>query len=184
MHTKIRKIVTPVDEPVPVPAGTSLVDEEAVARLDAVKTELALVSERVTKLRSEVIERQKKMSEAEMSTRNNIGIDMPSEENVAADSEEDINNTAAAMKESMSKLGTTLLSLASTMPDKMESLARNIEVCQDEMSGQDSEIDQSMDGETGDMSSMEAENQPEETAEEVDENDEDAEDLFASMIGR
>ena len=106
----------------------SQVDQEAVERVEKCRAELTAIGERVATLRKEVVSRQEKVEAEELAARNEVSIDdfEDSGEEASSNSE-----TLSNMKQSMTKLGSNLVNLAQTMPDKMEGFAKTIEAVQE-----------------------------------------------------
>ena len=112
--------------------------------MDACKEEHREVSDRIKVLREAVIERSRKLNrgELEVNGAGAGGVDSPGVDSplrLEAEGSPGDDGAAAglaapevtAMKQSMTKLGTSLNVLAQTMPDKMDGFARTICAVQD-----------------------------------------------------
>jgi len=100
-----------------------------------------------------------------------------------------------AMKGSMTKLGNHLVNLAQTMPDKMEGLSKTIEAVTDGHKKDDDDVNEAIakGSKAGDFdgdrsllndSAMTEGTEGTEGGEEESEEEDNAEDMFASMVGR
>ncbi|GMH87553.1 hypothetical protein TL16_g10895 [Triparma laevis f. inornata] len=147
IKSKVQKIV---QQKVKEVDGGEEVDQEAKERVEKCQGELAAIGERVTSLRKEVVSRLEKVEAAELAARNDVSI-----EDFEDDSEEasSTTETIGSMKQSMTKLGATLVNLAQTMPDKMEGFAKTIEAVQEGADKTDDVNEEVRVGEAGKSSS-------------------------------
>ncbi|GMI14626.1 hypothetical protein TrVE_jg5501 [Triparma verrucosa] len=186
IKTKVQKIVS---QKVKEVDGGEEVDQEAKERVEKCQAELAAIGERVTTLRKEVVSRLEKVEAAEIAARNDVSIEDFEDNSEEASS---TTETIGSMKQSMTKLGATLVNLAQTMPDKMEGFAKTIEAVQEGADKTDDVNEEIAKGSvpttntnTSFASNTNNVSQAQEEDEDEDESgDADAEDMFAMMVGR
>lgn len=196
LSSKIKKIVKVVPEQERDPKMDEI-DEEAVARVEACEKELEEVGERVEKIRKAVMQKTRELEMEELKIRSNVEPQNDDDNDGSAQIDAIIDQESTseqakieAMKGSMTKLGASLVSLAQTMPDKMEGLSKTIEAIQEGQKSLPDEVNEQItkryDGEEAgedrqDKSAVQEDDRGEDGE---DGEEEDGEDMLAMMVGR